>query len=228
MAHRLQRLLSLVLLANSALAAPKPHIVSFGKWTPVKWFVGQDESQTLDLKVRALYVDGRLKEFTLGLPHDITERLFVVRRAFRMNDALPQETAAPLRWRWQRGGWLLIDRSAGHVSTVSLPDFDPYYSAASWYRDYAAYCGVSDDGRKLYAVVAQIGRRKPILKKPVGSANNDDAPDSACPEPAWQRQPARVTFATGENRKSTYSVRGHAADAVNLANDEEAEEQAAQ
>src|SRR5439155_15277639 len=68
------------------------------------------------------------------------------------------------RWYWQRGGWLLMDRVTGRVAPINLPDFEPLYSAASWYRDYIAYCGVSDDGRKLYAIVAQLGRRKPVLK----------------------------------------------------------------
>src|SRR6202007_2911335 len=59
MTHTLHKLFSFVLLANVALAAPKPHIVSFGKWTAAKWFVGPEEKQTLDLKVRALYVASR-------------------------------------------------------------------------------------------------------------------------------------------------------------------------
>lgn len=217
------RLLAVVLFAGSALAIPKPHVVSFGKWTAVQWFAGAQEAQALNLKVRGLYVDSHLKEFTLGPPHEITDRLFVVRRAFRVNDALPQDSGSAPTWRWQRGGWLLVDRVTGRVSIVGLPDFDPYYSATSWYRDYAAYCGISDDGKKLYAVVAEVGRRKPILKKPLGEAANDEDPDSACPAPAWQRQPARVTFATGAAQKSTYSVRGHAVDVVN---DEEEEEDA--
>jgi len=56
---------------------------------------------------------------------------------------------------WQRGGWLLVDRVTGRVLPINLPEFDASYSAASWYRDYAAYCGVSDDGKKAYAVVAK-------------------------------------------------------------------------
>ena len=56
---------------------------------------------------------------------------------------------------------------------------------ASWYRDYAAYCGVSDDGKKLFAIVFQIGRRKPVLKKALGEAGGGDGPDSECPAPGW-------------------------------------------
>jgi hypothetical protein len=172
--------------------ASKPHVVTFGKWTPIRRCVGPNEGKCLDLKVRGLYVDSRTKEFTLGTPHDITERLFVVRRAFRVNDNLPVENASAPRWVWQRGGWLLVDRITGHVSANALPEFDSYYSVASWYRDYVAYCGVSDDGKKLFAVVYQVGRRKPVLKKSLGEPGEDDMPDSECPAPAWDRRPARV------------------------------------
>lgn len=213
-----------VLCAGAALAAPKPHVIGFGKWTSIKWCVDANEGKCLDLKVRALYVDGRAREFTLGAAHDITERQFVVRRAFRVNDSLPGDTSYAPRWLWQRGGWLLVDRSTGHVSPLVLPEFDSYYSVASWYRDYVAYCGVSDDGKKLFAVVFQLGRRKPVLKRPLGKTGGDDLPDSECPAPVWDRQPTRVTFAAGEDQKSTYSVRGHAADLVN--EDDEEEEKA--
>ena len=200
--------------AASAAAVPKPHVISFGKWTAVKWFVGSADNKALDLKIRALYVDTRLKEFTTGPAHDVTDRFFVVRRMFRLNDTLPEETGTSPRWLWQRGGWLMVDRVSGRVTQINLPEFDSFYSTASWYRDYVAYCGVSDDGKKLFAIVAQLGRRKPILKKPVGEPDGDEMPDSECPAPAWQRQPTRVTFQPDEEQKLTYSVRGHAVDVV--------------
>jgi hypothetical protein len=223
--HRsLYALVVLPLFAGTGLCAPKPHAVSLGKPSAIKWCVGPNEGKCLDLKVRALFVDSRIKEFTLGTSHDITERLFVVRRAFRVNDALPGETISPRSWVWQRGGWLLVDRMTGHVSAVNLPEFDSYYSVASWYRDYAAYCGVSDDGKKLFAVVFQVGRRKPVLKKALGETAEDEMPDSECPAPVWERHPARVTFEADENERSTYTVRGHAAD---LMNDDDGEEEKA-
>ena len=223
--HRsLYVLVVLPLFAGTGLCAPKAHVVSLGKSSAIKWCVGPNEGKCLDLKVRALYVDSRIKEFTLGTSHDITERLFVVRRAFRVNDALPGETISPRSWVWQRGGWLLVDRMTGHVSAVNLPEFDSYYSVASWYRDYAAYCGISDDGKKLFAVVFQVGRRKPVLKKALGETAEDEMPDSECPAPVWERHPARVTFEADENEKSTYTVRGHAAD---LMNDDDGEEEKA-
>jgi hypothetical protein len=101
-----------------------------------------------------------------------------------------------------------------------FPEFDSYYSVASWYRDYVAYCGVSDDGKKLFAVVLQVGRHKPVLRKPLGESAEDEMPDSECPAPAWERRPARVTFAA-EDQKMTYSVRGHAADLVSEDNEDE-------
>ena len=125
-----------------------------------------------------MYVDGRLKEFTFGNPHEVTEQLFVVRRVLRVNDTLPQETVTTPRWTWQRGGWLAVNRVTGHISQASLPEFDPDSSSGTWYRDYVAYCGISDDGRKLSAVVMQLGRRKPILKKPMGETANDEASES--------------------------------------------------
>jgi hypothetical protein len=223
MRHPVYSFFVLLLFATTARAAPRPHVITFGKWTPVKWYVGPSESRALDLKLRALYVDTRLKEHTIGSPHDITDRLFVVRRAFRLNDNLPDETGTAPRWRWQRGGWLLVDRVTGRVAQISLPEFDPFYSTSSWYRDYVAYCGVSDDGQRLFAIVAQLGRRKPILKKALGDTGGGELPDSECPAPVWQRQPARVTFEPAEGQKLTYSVRGHAVDVVNDAEEEEDE-----
>ncbi len=94
---------ALMLLAGASLGAAKPHVISFGKWTAIRWCVGPNEGKCLDLKVRFLYVDGRTRESTLGACHEITERLFVVRRAFRVNDTLPGDMAIAPGWVWQRG-----------------------------------------------------------------------------------------------------------------------------
>jgi hypothetical protein len=207
-----------MLIPANAIAVTKPHIITFGKWTTVPWSpnAGANDDKPLTLKVRPLLVDAHIKEFTLGPVHDVTDRLFVVRRAFRVNDSLPQESTAPPHWQWQRGGWLLVDRVTGRISTVNLPEFDSFYSAASWYRDYAAYCGVSEDGKKIYAVVAQISRRKPVLKKSLDGQTIPESAtaDSACPTPAWQRSPARVTFELAGAMKQTFAIRGHAVDLV--------------
>jgi hypothetical protein len=218
---RLIALLSLTLLSWPALAAVKPHTITFGKGTTVKWLIGPNEDQPIDLKIRPLLVDGRIKEYTIGSPHDITERLFVVRRAFRLNDALPEDKNAQLHWRWERGGWLMVDRISTHISQINLPEFDSYSSVASWYRDYVAYCGLSDDGDKLYEIVTQLGRRKPVLKKTIMTAVSLEMPDSACAAPDWQRQPTRVSFSGGGSDKTTYEVRGHS---FNLIKDQDEDE----
>jgi hypothetical protein len=179
------------------------------------------------MKVRSLIVDGRVREFTLGLVHDVTDRLFVVRRAFRVNDSLPQESTLP-HWQWLRGGWLLIDRVIAHISVINLPEFDASYSAASWYRDYAAYCGLSEDGKKIFAIVAQIGRRKPILKKILDSGGpveqQNDRAQEACPSPAWQRSPTRITFEPVGTAKESFVIRGRTVDLINESEDQEDEE----
>jgi hypothetical protein len=206
-------------LAVIAAAAPRQHVLTFGKWMPVKLFLGPDEDKAMDLKIRSLFVDGRLREFTTGDPHDITERVFVVRRAYRLNDWLPSDQGTSHKWKWQRGGWLLVDRDSGRVSQLNLPNFDAFYSLASWYRDYAAYCGVSDDGAKVFAIVAQLGRKKPILKRELGAVKDADMPDAQCLAPDWQRQPVRVTFAPAGAQKLTFNIRGHAADLAPVASD---------
>ena len=207
--------LVLVLIALAwidSAAVAKSHVITFGKWISAKW-PNATGKKLLDLKVRPLLVDTRIKEYTTGTPHELTDRLFVVRRVFRVNDALPAENAT--RWQWQRGGWLLVDRVTGRVSQLNLPEFDPFYSTASWYRDYVAYCGVSEDGKKLYAMVAQVGRRKPILKKDVGEPAGDDDPDSECPPPTWERSPVRVTFQPDDTQKLVFFIRGRVVDVVN-------------
>jgi hypothetical protein len=208
----------IILFVHASATTAKPHTITFGKWTTVQWFpgTGAAEEKPRTLKVRPLLVDAHIKEFTLGPAHDVTDRLFVIRRAFRVNDSLPQESTSPPIWQWQRGAWLLVDRTTGRISPINLPQFDAFYSDASWYRDYAAYCGVSDDGKKIYAVVAQISRRKPVLKKllTTDSLAEGAAPDSACPAPAWLRTPARVTFEDGPE-KQTFAIRGHVVDLLN-------------
>jgi hypothetical protein len=227
-------------LAVPAFSTSKLHTVNFGKWISVPYSddaglpndkLGNDKLENeklIPLKVRPLLVDAHLKEFTLGTPHEITDRLFVVRRAFRLNDSLPQESGTA-HWRWQRGGWLLIDRATGRISPVNLPEFDVVYSEVSWYRDYAAYCGVSDDSKQIYAVVAQINRRKPVVKWLVEETKfTVETQQWQLPEPCrpanWERSPTRVTFEPNAATKRTYVIRGHF---VDLSTGEEEDEEAA-
>jgi hypothetical protein len=209
-------LLGLMLLAPPAEGAGKPkiHVINYGKTMVVKLFLGPDEEHTAPIRVRALYVDAKLKEFITGEAHEVTDRLFVVRRAYRLNNSLPADESKAASWVWVRGGWLMVDRLTGRVSQVALVEFDPFYSQASWFRDYVAYCGVSDNGEKLSAVVMQLGRKKTVLKKELGTASQGEMPDSECDTPTWEKKPTRVTFLPKNGAKQTFSIFGHAWDAA--------------
>jgi hypothetical protein len=161
------------------------------------------------LKTRALLVDGVLKEWTTGDAHDVTDRSFVVRRAIRINDTLPGDKLG--RWVWQRGPWLLVDRVTGHALALKLPDYDPGVSQVSWFRDYAAYCGVTPTGKSLYAVVAQVGARKAVLSKKLAAFDPEQHPDPVCGAVEWQREPIKATFhPTGRDAVSYEIVPGSA------------------
>jgi hypothetical protein len=190
-------------------ATTKPHVMSLGKAATVKLLLGTSEEKELTITVRPLFLDTKLKEYTTGQVHEITDRVFVVRRAYRVNDALPSE-ASP-RWLWQRGGWLLVDRTTGRITQLKLAEFDPYYSDVSWYRDYAAYCGVADDGEKVSAVVMQITGKKPLYKKQVEKLNGE-LPAMVCETPQWQRKPVRVVFLPVGGEKLSIDINGRFAD----------------
>ncbi|MGZ4855717.1 MAG: hypothetical protein ACXV8X_02675 [Candidatus Angelobacter sp.] len=192
--------ISFFLLLGSSFAAPRVHSVVLGQWRAVE--IRMDSGEKQKLKIRELIIDGRPREYTTGILHEVTDRLFVVRRAYRINDSLPEEKK-PQQWVWRLDGWISVDRQTGHVAQLNLPAFDGDASEASWYRDYAAYCGASDDGSKSYLVVSQLGRRKPILRK--------EYPGPACAAPRWERSPSRVTFTTA-GEKTSFVVHAHSAD----------------
>jgi hypothetical protein len=192
---------AVLLLAGSGWAAPRQHTVFLGKWHAVKTLA--DSGETREARIRKLLVDGRVREYTFGPPHEVTDRLFVVRRAYRVNDALPEDGQKTPQWIWRLDGWISVDRATGRITQLNLPAFDPEISQTSWYRDYAAYCGTSDDGAKAYLVVSQLGKRKPILRK--------EFPGPGCGLPKWERGPSRVTF-TVAGEKSRFVVRSRGAD----------------
>jgi hypothetical protein len=61
------------------------------------------------------------------------------------------------------------------------------------------YCGVADDGKKTYAIVAQLSRRKPALKKPL---SNDGVLEDAAPT-----LPARRRYGSEARRESALNQR---------------------
>jgi hypothetical protein len=190
-----------LLLVGSVLAAPRERSIVLGKWYTVKTWA--DSGEMGQIRIRKLLVNERVVEYTSGPSHDVTDRLFVVRRAYRMNDSLPKDAPPAPQWVWRLDGWISVDRRTGHVASLNLPAFDPDVSQASWYRDYAAYCGTSDDGAKAYLVVAQLGKRKPILRKEFSGPG--------CAQPQWERRPSRVTF-TAAGERSSFVVRSRGAD----------------
>jgi hypothetical protein len=206
-------LLSLYALPSpQLLAAPKIHTVTLGPSRRVPYIptdatpeTKSDESSTLH--IRALFVDDRQKEWTTGEIHDVTDRTFTVRRALRLNDALPTDPAP--RWVWESGPWLMVDRVSGHITALHLPDFDSTVSSVVWFRDYAAYCGIGTIARGgLFAVVAQLGARKAVVQKKIGEWPQSNHFIPVCQPAQWQRLPMRVTIQPTSGEATTYSVLG--------------------
>jgi len=194
---------TLCIAAMGLLAAPrKAHMVVLGAVRKVAYTKVGDPAGAAagedSLRIRALLLDGVVKEWTTGDAHDVTDRSFVVRRAIRLNDTLPNDKSGPAEkqghWVWQRGPWLLVDRVTGHVVALKLPDYDPGVSQVSWFRDYGAYCGVTASGKSLYAVVAQVAARKAVLAKKLEAFDAENRPDAVCGAAEWQREPLRITF----------------------------------
>lgn len=200
---------SVVLFSLSAIA--KTHSVALGAWRKVPYTPPSISDSPAPgapdtLRVRPLVIDGQVKDWTTGEIHEITDRTFVARRAVKLNDSLPQENGA--HWIWTLGPWLLVDRASAHVTVQRLPDFDPAVSQVVWFRDYAAYCGVNATGKHLYAVVAQLGVRRPLIAKAVSPWTAGDPPTPACAPATWQRQPLQVVFHPANGNPLTYRIFG--------------------
>jgi hypothetical protein len=192
-------------------AVPKVHTVTLGPsrhvpYTPPEANFDNKSDEATTLRVRGLFVDDRQREWTVGEMHEVTDRSFVIRRALRINDALPGES---VRWSWQPGPWLLVDRVTGHITALHLPSYDPDVSDAVWFRDYAAYCGVATTGKGgLVAVVAELGTRKAVMQKVIGPWPMANPPHPVCSPAKWQRTPIRVTFDLTAGESMTLDVLG--------------------
>jgi hypothetical protein len=190
---------------------PKVHTVTLGPVRKVPYTLPQATPDTKSadsstLRVRALLVDGVQKEWTLGEVHDVTDRTFVIRRALRINDSLPAE---PVRWAWQPGPWLMVDRSSGHITALHLPDFDPLVSDVVWFRDDAAYCGIATTAKGgIVAIITQLGARKPIVQKLLAPWPQPAASNPVCAAAVWQRTPMRATLQLTGASPVTYDVLG--------------------
>ncbi len=193
---------------------PKIHVVTLGPvrkvpYTPAETDAASKSDESTMLRVRALFIDTRQREWTLGEPHDVTDRSFTIRRALHINDRLPTDAAD--RWTWQPGPWLLVDRVTGHLTALHLPDFDPVVSDVVWFRDYAAYCGTASTAKGgLFAVVAQLGARRAIVQKPIGAWPQANHFIPVCQPAVWQRQPMRVTLQPTGGEAASYAIVGSA------------------
>ncbi len=199
-------------LLSAFAATPKIHTVTLGSirkvpYTPPDAAHAPSSAEALLLKVRPLMVDGRQREWTTGDTHDVTDRSFTIRRALRINDALPADQTD--HWVWQPGPWLLVDRSTGHITPLHLPDFDALVSDVAWFRDYGAYCGVGQTAKGgIYAIVAQLGARKAVVQKQIAPWPQPMRTDLPCQPARWQRQPMRVTMQLTGGEPITFDVVG--------------------
>lgn len=191
--------MTLTVTLPAVASAPKNHCAALGAARLVPYSVEGDPAgahpDETRLRVRPLVVDGKVKDWTTGDVHEVTERSFAVRRALRLNDALPTDHGE--HWVWQRGPWILVDRASGKITALKLPDYDPSVSEVVWFRDLAAYCGLSASGRQLYALVAQIEARKPLLSRKLSewkAADHAASSAPACGAAVWQRSPLQVSF----------------------------------
>lgn len=203
-------LLVLACALPAAAKGPKVHTVTLGParkvpYTPPQATADTKSEDSSTLRVRPLVVDGVQKEWTLGEVHDVTDRTFVVRRALRINDSLPAE---PVRWAWQPGPWLMVDRVSGHITALHLPDFDPLVSDVVWFRDDAAYCGIASTKSGIVAVIAQLGARKPIVQKLLAPWPQTIPSNPVCAPAVWQRTPMRATLQLTGGQPVTYDVVG--------------------
>jgi hypothetical protein len=197
--------------AFPAAAAPKTHSVTLGAvrrvpYSPPEATVDTRAADAAALRVRPLFVDSVQREWTVGDLHDVTDRSFTIRRALRLNDALPGEAA---RWTWQPGPWLLVDRVSGHIAALHLPAFDAAVSEVVWFRDYGAYCGITTTAKGgLVAVVAQLGARKAVAERLISKWPLAEPPRPACGPAHWQRAPMRATLQPTGGEALTFDVVG--------------------
>jgi hypothetical protein len=206
----------------ASYGAAKTHTVGLGAVRHETYSIEGDpagaQKDEKELKVRPLVVDSKVKEWTTGEAHDVTERSFAVRRAVRLNDSLPADRTT--RWVWQRGPWLLVDRDNGKVTALHLPDFAPGVSEVVWFRDYAAYCGLNAAGKELFAVVAQVAARRPLLAKKLAAWDAADHPAPACVQAVWQREPLKVSFQSNGAPAVSFDLVGTSAVLVEDGDDE--------
>ena len=204
-------LLAACLLRPAPVRAATMHSVTLGgyrkvPYTPPEATPDTKSEEATTIRIRPLLVDDKPREWTVGELHEVTERTFVIRRVLHLNDSLPTE---PSRWTWQPGPWLQVDRVTGHITPLHLPDFDPQISEVSWFRDYAAYCGLVPTLKGgVIAVIAQIGNHKAVAQHTLASWPLEKPLYPVCVAPQWQRTPMRATLALSGGQPVVFDVAG--------------------
>ncbi len=204
-------LLALLTLFPIQIYAAKLHIVTLGAvrkvpYTPPEATPDNKSDEATTLRIRPLVVDDKPREWTVGELHEVTDRTFVIRRALRINDALPGE---PPRWTWQPGPWLQVDRTSGHIAPLHLPNFDPQISDVVWFRDYGAYCGLVPTLKGgVLAVVVELGSHKAVASRVIANWPLDKPAYPVCAPAQWQRTPMRATLCLTGGQPVTFDVAG--------------------
>ncbi len=199
------------MLFPTAVRAARIHTVVLGAvrkvpYTPPEATLDNKSEEATTLRVRPLLVDDKPREWTVGDLHEVTDRTFVIRRAFRINDALPGE---PSHWTWQPGPWLQVDRTTGHITPLHLPNFDAQISEVTWFRDYAAYCGLIPSLKGgVVAVVAELGSHKAVAQHVIANWPLDKPLFPVCTAAQWQRTPMRATVSLTGGQPVTFDVAG--------------------
>ena len=204
-------LFALTALFPGRVRAAKMHFVTLGAvrkvpYTPPEATLDNKSEEATTLRIRPLLVDEKPRDWTVGDMHEVTDRTFVIRRALRLNDALPGET---IRWSWQPGPWLQVDRTSGKVTPLHLPNFDPQISEIAWFRDYGAYCGLVPTLKGgVLAIVVELGTRKAVAQRVLASWPLDKPTHPVCAPAQWQRTPMRATLTLTGGQPVTFDVAG--------------------
>lgn len=204
-------LLFVSMLVPAPVHAARMHVVTLGAvrkvpYTPPEATLESKGEESTTLRVRPLLIDDRPREWTVGDLHEVTDRTFVIRRAFRINDALPGEGS---HWTWQPGPWLQVDRTTGRVTPLHLPNFDAQISDVVWFRDYAAYCGLIPSLKGgVVAVVAELGAHKVIAQHVIANWPLEKPAHPVCSPAQWQRLPMRATLSLAGGAPITFDVAG--------------------
>ena len=106
---------------------------------------------------------GGIKEYVVGSAHEVTDRLFVVRRAFRINDALPEDPCRAGSGSVEDGCWWIALRGESLLQACRSLILIFRRPAGTGIMRHIA--GSETTERKPMRSLRNLSRRKPVLKK---------------------------------------------------------------